>query len=91
MVDPTLTPSRLFLAAVGEQILTYRETAGLSIEQLAEVVGVSADDMDAIEHGWLDPRLGLIVKIGDALNTTVAELLDVDGSELWLPGHLPCN
>lgn len=84
LARPTITPSRLFLAAVGEQILTYRETAGLSVEQLAEAVGVSAKDMDALEHGWLDPGLGLMVKIAGALDTTVTELVDVGGSEVWL-------
>lgn len=82
MVDPRFTPSRLFLAAVGEQILTYRETAGLTIEQLAEAVGVSAGNMDAIEHGQLDPGLDLIVRIAEALDATAIELLDVGGGEL---------
>lgn len=82
LTDPTVTPSRLFLAAVGEQILTYRETAGLSVVQLAEAVGVSAEEMDAIEHGWLDPGLSLIVKIAQVLEASVAELLNVSESEL---------
>ena len=74
----------LFLAAVGEQILTYRETAGLSVEQLAEKTGMAADDLDRVEHGWIDIDLGRLQTIADALGVTAAELLDVSGSELGL-------
>lgn len=72
----------MFLAAVGEQILTYRETAGLSQADLAERVGLDVEQLDQIEHGWFDPKLTVMQALADALDTTVAELLDIDGSEL---------
>jgi transcriptional regulator with XRE-family HTH domain len=74
----------MFLAAVGEQILTYRETAGLSLADLAERVGLDVEQLDQIEHGWFDPSVTVMQALADTLDTTVAELLDVDGSELGL-------
>ena len=79
-------PSRtnLILAAVGEQVLTYRETAGLSVAGLAEKAGLLAHELDQFEHGWLDLPLTTLQAIADGLETTVADLLDVGGSELGL-------
>jgi len=74
----------MFLAAVGEQVLTYRETAGLSLQDLADKAGISVVDLDRFEHGWLDPSLTLVQALAEALDTTVYELLDVDGSELGI-------
>jgi transcriptional regulator with XRE-family HTH domain len=85
-VQANAFPSRaaLFLAAVGEQVLTYRETAGLSVARLAEKAGLSAHELDQFEHGWLDLPLTTLQAIADGLGTTVAVLLDVGGSELGL-------
>lgn len=74
----------MFLAAVGEQILTYRETARLSQAGLAEQVGLSVEQLDQIEHGWLDPSLTVMQALAEVLDTTVHELLDVEGSELGI-------
>jgi transcriptional regulator with XRE-family HTH domain len=85
-VQADVFPSRadLFLAAVGEQVLTYRETAGLSVAGLAEMAGLSAPELEQFEHGWLDLPLTTLQAIADGLGTTVADLLDVGGSELGL-------
>lgn len=79
-------PSRaaLFLAAVGEQILTYRETAGMTVEQLAEKICMTAAELDRLEHGWLDIDLSKLQAIADVFGVTAAELLDVRGTELGL-------
>jgi ribosome-binding protein aMBF1 (putative translation factor) len=81
----------MFLAAVGEQILTYRETAGLGQADLAERIGLSVDLLDEIEHGWLDPTLTVMQALADALDATLAELLDVDGSELGVAATVASN
>lgn len=78
------TQSQLFLAAVGEQILTYRETSGLTLADLATKTGLAAETLDRIEHGWADLTLTDLRCIAAALNTTVGDLLDVDGTELGL-------
>jgi transcriptional regulator with XRE-family HTH domain len=85
-VQANAFPSRtnLILAAVGEQVLTYRETAGLSVAGLAEMAGLSAHELDEFEHGWLDLPLTTLQAIADGLGTTVADLSDVGGSELGL-------
>lgn len=72
----------MFLSAVGEQILTYRETASLSQQELAARAGVTIQELDEIEHGWRDVRLTVLQALADGLGASVAELLDVDGSEL---------
>jgi ribosome-binding protein aMBF1 (putative translation factor) len=83
--QPIPTRAQLFLAAVGERVMTYRETAGLSLDDLSDEVGVSAEDLDRFEHGWLDLPLTTLQAIADALGVTVAELLDVASTELGLP------
>ena len=79
-------PSRaqLFLAAVGEQVLTYRETAGLSLDDVAAKTGIPAALIDQIEHGWFDPRLTDLQALAEAVGATVGELMDIGGTELGL-------
>lgn len=74
----------LFLTAVGEQAMTYRETAGLSLDDVAAKVGLTAEQLDDFEHGWLDISITKLQAIADAVGASAAELLDVSGSELGL-------
>lgn len=78
------TRLQLFLAAVGEQILTYRQTAGLSQAELARRSGISAEAIDRIEHGWLDPTLTDVEAIACCIGVSIIELLDIAGTELGL-------
>ena len=73
-----------FLAAVGENVLTHRETAGMSQEDLAAVTGLSVELLDKIERGQADPRLLTLETIAIALGAEVGDLLDVAGSEMGL-------
>lgn len=83
------TRAQLFLAAVGEQVLGYRETACLSHEDLARLTSLTAEQIDDLEHGWLDPTLMDMEAIAQAVGATVYELLDVAGSELGLTASDP--
>jgi transcriptional regulator with XRE-family HTH domain len=65
-------------------VLTYRETAGLTQKELAERAGLSASYVGQIERGTANPRLLAMERLAQALGATVAELLDVGGSELGL-------
>lgn len=76
------SPAELFLAAVGEQVMTYRETAGLSLTDLAEAAGLTVEQIDHFEHGWLDLPLSSIQTIAAILRVPVCELLDTTGSEM---------
>jgi transcriptional regulator with XRE-family HTH domain len=73
-----------WLAAIGENVLTYRETAGLTQKELAERAGLSASYVSRIERGKANPRLLALDRLAQALGANVAELLDVGGSELGL-------
>jgi|GEM_PF-6077206 len=85
-MEPQEIPTRaqLFLAAVGEQALTHRETAGFSIEEVAAGAGLAPAVVEAFERGHVDLTLGELQRLAEALSTTVFELLDVAGSELGI-------
>ena len=73
-----------FLAAVGENVLTHRETAGMSQEDLAALTGLSVEVLDKIERGHADPRLLTLEAIAIALRAELGDLLEVSGSEMGL-------
>jgi hypothetical protein len=76
--------AELFLSAVGEQVMTYRETAGLDRAVVAGKVGLTDEQLDDFERGWLDLPITTLQAIADALGATTAELLDIGGSALGL-------
>ena len=63
---------------LAEQIKIYRKKLGLSQEQLAENTGISFTLIKDIERAKANPTLGTMIKIAEALQVSVAELLDVD-------------
>lgn len=73
-----------FKAALGERIFLWRVAIGLSRAALAEKAGVSADYVYRLEQGWANPRITTLQAVAVALETTVAELLDLDGEELGI-------
>jgi transcriptional regulator with XRE-family HTH domain len=81
---PSTPATAALLAAVGENVLTHRETAGLTQKNLAERAGLSANYVSQIERGTANPRLLVMERLAKALDASVAELLDVGGSELGL-------
>jgi transcriptional regulator with XRE-family HTH domain len=56
-------------------IREYRLAASLSLEQLAEDVGVSTSQMSRIERGERDPRLSEIQKISQILGVSIDYLI----------------
>jgi len=63
---------------LAEQIKLQRKELGLSQEDLADNTGISLTLIKDIERGKANPTMGNVIKIADALQITVAELLDVD-------------
>lgn len=61
---------------VGRRIRHFRTAAGLTLEQVADQVGVAASQLSLIENGHREPRLTLLRSLAESLGTTVAELLD---------------
>ena len=61
--------------SIGRLIQKHREAAGMSQEQLAEAVGVSAIFISTIERGVKSPSLENFIEIVNALNITADPLL----------------
>lgn len=61
--------------SIGRLMQQYREKAGLSQEQLAEAVGLSAIFISFIERGVKKPSLDKFVEIVNVLNITADQLL----------------
>lgn len=69
------------LKAVGQRIKQAREAKGLTQEQLAEKVNLSASHMSVIERGIKPPKLETFVEIANVLgadaNSILADVLSV--------------
>lgn len=74
------------LKAVGQRIKQAREAKGLTQEQLAEKVNLSASHMSAIERGVKQPKLETFVEITNVLkidaNSILADVLSVSNEIL---------
>lgn len=60
---------------VGDHIRTYREGRGVSLQQLAEKTGFSSALLSQIENRMTSPPLGTLVKIANALGTSVSTFI----------------
>ena len=59
----------------GNAVADAREKAGLSVEQLADIVGVTRQGMHKIENKKTMPRLDIAIKLADVLDIDIKELL----------------
>ena len=66
---------------VGAKISGFRETKGLSAEELAERSGLSLEQINSIENDTYLPSLGSLIKIARALGVRLGTFLD-DNDEL---------
>jgi ribosome-binding protein aMBF1 (putative translation factor) len=64
------------LVNLGLHIRALREAAGLSTGALARRCGVYADFLADVEAGLEEPALITLYRIGEALDLTLAEVLD---------------
>lgn len=60
---------------IGGQVATIRKEKGLSIRELAEACGVTAQNITKIEHGRYNVSIDILGKICDALEVRL-ELVD---------------
>lgn len=60
--------------ALGEAVRTLRLEAGLSQEQLAEYAGTDLTQVGGIERGVRNPSYTTLLRLADALETTVGEI-----------------
>ncbi|MEU2428280.1 pyridoxamine 5'-phosphate oxidase family protein [Streptomyces sp. NPDC007861] len=59
---------------LGRRVATRRQELGLTREQLAERSGAAATYIEYVEERSAAPGIGVVLRIADALETTVAEL-----------------
>lgn len=52
-----------------------RESKGLTLEQLADLVGCTRQNIAKIENGTSEPKLSLAIKISDVLGIDIRELI----------------
>lgn len=64
------------LAAFGARMRARREELGLSQEEAAERATIHSSNFARIERGQQSPRVQLLVRIADSLETTPGALLD---------------
>ncbi len=60
---------------VGDHIRAFREKSGVSLQQLAERTGFSSALLSQIENRMTSPPLGTLVKIANALGTSVSTFI----------------
>jgi transcriptional regulator with XRE-family HTH domain len=65
--------------AVGENLRQLRRKHGLSLEQLANLSGVSRAMLGQIETGKSAPTINLLGRIADALKVSVPSLISIPG------------
>src|SRR3972149_6754877 len=74
--EPASKWGRPLSLTVGKRIANLRQIKGLSLPDLAKKAGISKGYLWQIENGAEpNPSIGLLTKIAEALDTTVADLL----------------
>jgi transcriptional regulator with XRE-family HTH domain len=62
-------------AAFGVTVRRYRLAVGLTVDVLADLVGLDVGYLSAVEDDQLMPNVDVLFALGDALGTDAAELL----------------
>jgi transcriptional regulator with XRE-family HTH domain len=62
--------------AIGKRIADLREKRGLTLSQLAKLVGMSKSALWAIEQGKVSSTISTLWKIANALGVTFGELVE---------------
>ena len=66
-----------FKRQLGAQVQDFRRRKGLTQEKLGELTSLSEDTISSIERGVNIPKIETIFRIANALNVSLAELLNV--------------
>ena len=61
---------------IGNNIKSLRATSGLTIEQCAELAGISSREFSDIEHGKVVPKVTTLFGICDCFNISIEALLN---------------
>jgi transcriptional regulator with XRE-family HTH domain len=63
---------------IGERIRQLRETKGISQQNLAAICNFEKSNLSRIEAGRTNPTIFTLFKISQALEVSIAELVDVE-------------
>ncbi|WP_461208962.1 helix-turn-helix domain-containing protein [Desulfocurvus sp. DL9XJH121] len=61
---------------IGSRIRSYRESKGMSVEDLAEKTGLAVEFIESVENGKSSPALGVMVKISRVLGVRLGTFTD---------------
>ena len=74
----TADPSRLYLAKLGQEVRKLRQQRGITLKRVAQLSGLSDRFLIEVEKGNANPSITSLVKLADALQTTLTDLLPSD-------------
>jgi len=69
--------------AVGDKISKLRQDKGISLEEMSNLTGFETDVLDKIEKNQIQPQLGTIMKLSQALDAAFSRLVSDVGSKLY--------
>ena len=64
---------------VGKRIQRMREVQDLSVAQVAQLTGLDADFLEAVEQGGAIPSIGVVLKVSRALGSRMGQLIHEGG------------
>lgn len=67
----TMTSSNSNIDKIGRAIAARRMALGISVRELGARVGVNYTTLSLIENGRMNPSIGTLTKITDALGLTI--------------------
>jgi transcriptional regulator with XRE-family HTH domain len=77
-----IQPTDLKMRAIGAIVREFRELAGLSQERLSDDCGFDRTYISRVERGIINPTVGRLWKIADALETPLSQI--AKRMELWI-------
>jgi transcriptional regulator with XRE-family HTH domain len=78
MTDQDIMPTeRAVSGAIARNLRTLRTRHGWSLDVLSQRSGVSKGMLVQIEQGGSNPSIGTLTRIAEALDTTIAQLVDL--------------
>ncbi|PZQ97664.1 MAG: hypothetical protein DI533_10840 [Cereibacter sphaeroides] len=70
------------LVAIGQRIREIRKGRGMTLQALADSCGLSSSMLSLVERGLASPSIGSLIVVGEALGTTMSELLSANDDQI---------
>ena len=72
----TVADDELDLGVLGHRVRHYRKERGFTLAQLGELIDRPVPYLSQLENGHIEPKIGLLNKLAEALRVTFGELVD---------------